>query len=465
MMLLVSLLIFFPKILTGFVIAHLIWQDTEVRTILLKLAVGVPLGLALAASLFFVAVLAGVSPRNYSWLELGVSLLIVVVFLAKRLVKRRQGKNKFTGFSWQDVIGISILLIGGVLSISAFLTYARMHPYGFEDAWSIWNLPARVIFRENSASILTNSQAYNRFHPDYPIALSLNVAWGWFIMMRETFRIPMAVSLLSTFTPAILLWAALSKWKGGLAGSLGALILMITPDLSSAVGQYADPLLALHMVAAAALFYGYLKSGENGLIILAGLLAGSSAWVKNEGLLFICVFFVVCLLAVGRQMATSSALKSFGIGLTVPLLIVILFKLIVETQNDIFGNTTSLYNQILDGSRWVLIVKSFISNFAGYAGWPVSIVLVLLVYAVLMGWDRAETRHQVLLFLLFTGQIVGYFFIYLITPHDLQRHINTSIERVLFHVFPLIILWLFVALRSPNLRPVAKAAGESQLSN
>jgi hypothetical protein len=338
-----------------------------------------------------------------------------------------------------------------------------MHPYGFEDAWSIWNLPARVIFRENSASIFTNSQAYNRFHPDYPVALSLNVAWGWFITMSETSRIPIAISLLCTFTPAILFWTALSKWKGGLAGALGALVLLITPDLSSAVGQYADPLLVLHMLAAAIMFYGYLKSGEDGLMILAGLLTGSCAWVKNEGILFICVFFIICLLAAAMGMTTRNALKSFGMGLALPVLIVIVFKLTVEAQNDIVGSATSLSHQILDGSRWVLIGKSFISYFAGYANWPVSIVLVLLVYALLMGWDRTETRRQILFFLLFTGQIAGYFLIYLITPHDLQTHINTSIERVIFHLFPLIILWLFVAIRSPYLRAEAKRGGESPL--
>jgi hypothetical protein len=123
-------------------------------------------------------------------------------------------------------------------------------------------------------------------------------------------------------------------------------------------------------------------------------------------------------------------------------------QVIVEAHNDVLGGTASLYNQILDTSRWILITKSFVSHIAGYANWPVSIVLILFIYALLMGFDTRETLYQILLLLIFLGQISGYFFIYLITPHDLLLHINTSMQRLVFHVSSIIILWLFVALRS-----------------
>src|SRR5512133_204928 len=58
------LLAFLPKILAGFIIAHLLWKDFDFPAILLKLSIGVPLGLAISASLFFIAVLMGVSPRT-----------------------------------------------------------------------------------------------------------------------------------------------------------------------------------------------------------------------------------------------------------------------------------------------------------------------------------------------------------------------------------------------------------------
>lgn len=460
MMLLLSVLIFVPKILAGFALAHLLWRDTDLPAMLLKLSIGVPVGLSLSASAFFIATWAGVPPKYYSWIEFLGAAAIVLLFAWRKIIARRR-EFRVARPSWQDILGMAVLLAGAALSVGAFLFYARQHPYGFEDAWSIWNLPARTIFRQNSADILFNSQFYNRFHPDYPVALSLNVAWGWFIAGSETSRVPMAIAFLTTFTPAILIWATLSKWKSSLAGVLAALVVVIVPDIPSAVGQYADPLLSLHLLAAAALFYGYLKSRADGLMLLAGLLAGYSAWVKNEGILFIVVFCLVCLLAAWKKAVDGRSLRLLSIGLMLPVLIVILFKSVVESQNDIIGGNVSLYSQILDASRWSLIAKSFLVSFTGYAHWPVSIVIVLLIYALLMGFDSRETPHQALLLLLALGQVAGYFFIYLITPHDLELHINTSIQRLVFHVFPMLILWLFVALRPPQLQ-AAGLAGQSR---
>lgn len=451
MILLLSLLIFVPKVLVGFALAHLLWKDTDLPAMLLKLSLGVPLGLAISAGSFFIAAWAGISPKYYSWIELIVALVVVALFVWRKLLIQREDFGSIS-LSWMDLLGLVILFAGAALSIGAFLYYGRQHPYGFEDAWSIWNLPARTIFRQNSADILLHSKSYNRFHPDYPVALSLNVAWGWFITGREVSRVPMVIELLSTFTPALLLLATLSKWKSNLAGMLAALVVVISPDIPSAVGQYADPLLALHMVAAAALFYGYMKSRAGGLMILAGLLAGYSAWVKNEGILFIIVFVMVCLLAAWKKVISWKALKYLAVGLLIPIMTVAMFKLVVESQNDILGGNVSFFQQISDLSRWTLIAKSFAVRMIGYANWPISIVLILLIYALIMGFDRQETSYQVLLLLLVLGQIAGYFFIYLITPHDLQIHIKTSIKRLVFHVFPIIILWLFVALRAPTLQ-------------
>jgi hypothetical protein len=450
MILFLSLLIFMPKILAGLAIAHVLWQETDLPAMVLKLALSVPLGLSTSAGLFFLAAWIGIPPHIYSWLEFVTALGISFLLIWKMAIAQRM-KFEYKNPSWQDLLGISILLAGAALAIGAFLYYARQHPYGFEDAWSIWNLPARTIVRQNSADILRNSSFYNRFHPDYPVAISLNVAWGWFIMGRELSRVPIAIELLSTFTPALIVFATLNRWKSSRAGMLAALVVLISPDIASAVGQYADPLLVLHMLAAAALLYGYMKSRSDGLMLLAGLLAGYSAWVKNEGILFIVVFVIVVVLAALKKVIDWKALKYLAFGLLIPIMVVALFKLVVASQNDILRGNSSLYEKIFDFPRWVLIAKSFAAYITAYANWPISIILVLFIYALLVGFDTGETRYQLLILLLAVGQIAGYFFIYLITPHDLALHIGTSIKRLVFHIFPILILWLFIALRVPTL--------------
>ena len=87
-------------------------------------------------------------------------------------------------------------------------------------------------------------------------------------------------------------------------------------------------------------------------------------------------------------------------------------------------------------------------HFIRYANWPISIILILLVYATLTKIDHNEVRQSTLLFLLFIGQLAGYFFIYLITPYNLQTHIMTSMDRLISHLMPVAILWVFATTRS-----------------
>ena len=444
-----SLLIFLPKILVGFTITHCLWKDSDLPATILKLSVGVALGFAMSASMFFIAVLFGIAPRAYSWIEFWAALAFVVLFLIHATISWRGNRTVFKA-SRLDLLSMCIVLTGAILFSSAFLIYSRMHPHGFEDAWSIWNLVPRFIFRENSPAILLNNQFYDRFHPDYPVELSLNITWGWFILKEETPRVPIVLSFLSTITLCTLFWAVLIKWKGIVAATVGTLIMFTLIDMTAVIGQLADPLLTLHLLSAAALFYGYLKTRKSGMLVLSGLLAGFSAWVKNEGILFVGVLFIVCLIAAITQTIKWSELKFLIIGLAGPLLIVFAYKREVEWHNDLFSGANSPYLQLVDFSRWLLIGKSFITHIINYVNTPISVVVILLIYTLLIRFDKNETNYRTLLFLILSGQFAGYFFIYLITPHNLQSHIDTSIDRLISHLFPLAILWLFAGLRSPD---------------
>lgn len=454
MTLIAALLLFLPKILIGFVIAHLIWKDSDLPAILLKLAIGVPLGFAVSASLFFIAILGRIPPSIYSWAEFLILSTLVSLFLIDAIV-RRKVHISLSRPDWQEIAALSIVLVGALLFLGAFYLYSRIHPYGLVDAWTIWNFTPRFIFRENSPAVLLNSQFYTRFHPDYPMELGLNVAWGWFIFRNETSSIPVAIALLSAVALSAVLWSALRKWKGTIPAALGALLGFIGQYLPAVVGQLADPLFTLHIASAAVLFYGFLKDRSPGLLVLCGLLAGFSAWVKNEGILFIGVLTMVCIIAASIRMMEWKALRFFLAGLVLPLLVVLAYKRLVAWESDLFSSTGFPYLQLVDVSRWLLIAKSFMIRTFNYVNTPVSMMIILLVYMLLVGFDRAETKTGLLLFLLPAGQLMGYALIYLVTPHDLQIHINTSINRLIYHLFPLWTLWLLASLRSPNLTPRA----------
>lgn len=451
-----SLLIFLPKILCGFALIHWFWDEVDVPSVVLKSGLAIPVGLALSSSLFFVAMLIGIPPQTYSlvefWVFLAAAILILLFFLFKT------GTNwKFTKLTWQGYLLLFIPLVGLGLMSYAFLFYSRMHPYGFEDTWSIWNFLARFLYRMNSPAILFNHPYYEPFHPDYPPGLGLNVAWGWFVLQRESTSLPIAIAFYILVSPALLLWGALQKWRGFLPAILATLLYTMIPNLKWSVGQMADGFISLYMLSAIIMLYGYLRSSQPGFLFLAGLAAGYSAWIKNEGLLFVCVFLVIVILMVWKQNVERSAKKWIAGGLAAPLLITAAYKVVIGTPSDLFSGDQSITAQLIDIQRWWIIARDFSTNILRYGNWPVSVVFVLVVYALLMGFDRKESSRQIWLLLIILGQFAGYFVIYLITPHDLAWHISTSMDRLVSHLFPMIIFWLFVALRPPQYAPVQES--------
>ena len=445
------LLIFLPKILYGAALAHCMWRDSDVAAIGLKLAVGVPLGFAISSSLFFAALVVGITPKHYSQAEFWGFLLLAILIVLRILSKLPRKAWRFVVPSRTIIFGGTILILAFGLLTYAFLYYARLHPYGFEDAWSIWNYMPRYLYRSNSADILFNSRFYEPFHPDYPLGLGLNVAWGWFVLQRESTSLPIAIGLYAILSPAFMLWTALQKWRAALPAMLATLVYLMNPNLKWAVGQMADLWLALYFLAAIVMLYGYLRSSEAGLLVLAGLLGGFAAWIKNEGILFAGVLLLIFVVMGWRRMIPRGAIKRLLAGMIPPVFVVSLYKLAVHAPSDLFRSDRSMMIQILNIQRWWIIAKEFLLSMLRHGDWPISVIVVLAAYGLLVGFDRAERPYQIWLLLLIVGQLIGYFGIYLITPHDLDWHLSTSVDRVISHLFPMAFFWLFLTLKPPFL--------------
>jgi hypothetical protein len=183
-------------------------------------------------------------------------------------------------------------------------------------------------------------------------------------------------------------------------------------------------------------------------LLLAGLVTSLTAWAKNEGFLFIVVnaFLVIVFLIMLKQ---PGALKDYAVGSAIPLGVILFFKATLPVSNDLFVQNT-LY-QLLDISRYQYILQKFFGTTLGLGWWmPFSLLLILLVYGLLVWFDIPETLTLKFVGLSLLLQLSGYFFIYLITPHDLVWHINTSMERLLLQVFPSALFLFFYVTRSPD---------------
>ncbi|NCP85816.1 MAG: hypothetical protein CO094_11000 [Anaerolineae bacterium CG_4_9_14_3_um_filter_57_17] len=110
---------------------------------------------------------------------------------------------------------------------------------------------------------------------------------------------------------------------------------------------------------------------------------------------------------------STRRLPLFLTGLIFPLLTVFFFKTNVAAQSDL--------TRPLDFSRYGLIAANYLREIWDFGGWPLSQALLALIAL----------------------QQAGYFFIYVITPHDLQLHLDTSLVRLLYQTYPLTLFTFF----------------------
>jgi hypothetical protein len=335
------------------------------------------------------------------------------------------------------------------MAAATFLMLHAAAPHGEWDAWSIWDLRARFLFR---AQELTSpfTPALDWAHPDYPLLLPAAIALLWHAAGAESTAIAGAVNFLFLASLLAAPYFALRLLRGpGLAAVAAIATLSATSLVRVSASLYADvPLAACAAVAAALLVYG-LERPANGPILLAGLAAGFAAWTKNEGLLF-----CLCLVAALLVSVTSRAELRARLQATVPLLAgvalalasVAWFKLHIAPPNDLVNgqNLAQFGAKMAVFDRYWMTFWAFVGELLTFGNLLVPPVIVFAVWLALVRFRPAVSGAQLLPLALATLQLAGYFFVYVLTSRDLDWHLNTSLPRLLLHVWPLAVTGIFL---------------------
>ena len=271
----------------------------------------------------------------------------------------------------------------------------------------------------------------------------------WEILSRETTRGPMTLGFLFTVCLIGLLFSLIYALRGFPQAALVATVLSSQSILAyHGIAQYADMPESFYFLASLGLLPIYKSSKEKSIPILAGFLVGLSAWTKNEGLTFV----LISLLAWGFLINQKKefTFKPFILGLALPALIVILFKIFLAPDNDLIAGQRETLNLLFDMERYKYILVNIGNAFWVIGGGPISIIGLLAVYSIMIGKTHQSTDGLKQVIFVIFAQFLIYFFIYVTTPHDLEWHIRTSISRLYLHLFPLMLLCLFLWLKTPN---------------
>jgi len=357
-------------------------------------------------------------------------------------------------------LGIALaltLIVAASLGCARFAVHAAAEPHGRWDAYAIWNLRARFLARGDTAWQAAFDDDLTYAHIDYPLLLPATVASMWNELQSEPTLVPRAVALAFTIAGCGLLVGGLIATRNLSVASLAGLAMLAGKEwIDQGWTQYADVPLAAYILATLVLLAVYDQAPQRpaGLLILAGISAGCAAWTKNEGCLF-----VVCLV-LARIITTTLAeglrplvrqLRWIAVGLSPALAVLILFKLCYAGSNDLVENQSwqMTLARLSDATRYHAIVGQLAERIVQI---PLPVVLGLGLAIVACGLRPADVlRRQVAApALCLIAMSLGYFVVYLTTPHDLAWHLRTSLDRILLHIYPAALFTYCLALRTPE---------------
>jgi hypothetical protein len=337
-------------------------------------------------------------------------------------------------------------------SVGSTVIRVERYPNGLTDAWAIWNSHAKYMAAGGKTWAL---DIQNTYHPDYPLLLPGAVVHVWRYIGNNSPDASGFLGILFEIAAVVVLAATLIKLRSPTVGLLMGRVLIGSPAfVHNAASEYADVPLSAFIVATIALIclYESDKSKPAGLIALAGFMAGCAAWTKNEGGPCALVTIAALLAPVfWSPSATIRRIAGFAAGVALPLAAIVYFKLTIAPPNDLFDNRTlaDLLAKLSDSSRYLLIFKSYIRIGWTFGGWAFNPFLPILAFIGLAGVDRSVLRSfswQAGVAIIVMLQ-VGYFVIYVITPLELNYHLNSSMDRLLMHVWPAYLLLAGMTVR------------------
>lgn len=378
---------------------------------------------------------AGLSQMKPILMVLATFGWLVFAFNSFRIYRqlRPYQRNAFSTFKF---ILVLFLVMGFTVKILG-------EPISSWDARSIWFFHGKMLYYANPDSLLNVSWLHPSVafsHADYPKLVATTSAWAASIIGTWNEYLPKTSILVLTLTATFLLFS-LARNFTQLIGWLFLILLNIGNLLW--VGLM-DGYLAVF--ASLALWYTWrgLEDNQGDQLLTGGVIALFLCQIKNEGQLFLAIFLVVIfplsLLQYKKLQQHTSRWALWPLFLTLATTFV--WKNFIranEIKNDLFQDSSAIANKLItrltDGS--LSVISGFVAEKSVFYQTILGSLFILTglsVYAhkknrVLLASQKAKII--IAFAALGACYTIGITSIYLLTPHDLVWHLETSLSRTI----------------------------------
>src|SRR5262245_36960185 len=273
--LLVSVLL--PQLI-AFLLISILWP-TESRSrfyLPIKLCLSAGTGFGIVSCLYFLQLSVFGPSRRKFVAALGMLLVILIVAFLFRLRSRQNSrtaeeKDESQPRSRLRLVLSALFALAVVSAAVSFVFISLKQPHGEWDAWAVYNMKARFLFRggEYWKDIFIEPTGWTS--PDYPLLVPAAIAACWTVIKRDAVVVPIIIAFLFTFGTIGVVGRGVSILRGKTQGLLAALLLICTPFLIvHGANQYTDVPLAFFLAATLVLLHLHerVEYGGDGFLIL-----------------------------------------------------------------------------------------------------------------------------------------------------------------------------------------------------
>lgn len=400
----------------------------------------------------------GTAGANYVLADcIGWTCLTVLALVIHRRRRVCSTNTAETGTCTHQVLRPVLLAAIGILvmGFSGAVLHLRANASGGWDAWAIWNLRARALYRMEGIPRAAWSAEFD--HPDYPLLIPATIARWWTMLGTESQTVPQGVALLFTLATAAVLVGGIARLRSVNQGLLAGIVLFGTVRFVRwGSAQYADVPLAFFYLSTLIILVEY-ETGrpQRWSLCLAGMSAALAAWTKNEGLLFLVAVFCIHSFVQGLRLGWKHCAREsllMGCGAAPILIALAAFKGQLSVANDLIEGQTlaSSVGRLIDLSRHAAILLAFVRTILQVGSAFTFILPACLVLLGAVPRGHVVRRAVVVPCLILVGMLSGYYVVYLTTPHDLPWHLETSLDRLMVQLWPAALFTVFLYLRTPE---------------
>ncbi len=428
------------------------------------LRVSVVLALALgsaAASAFWQLLLMPGWDARWQLAEVGVGVVAIAVGLAAR---RKAASHRAVEASERGRVAATVVVsaaslatrrltwfVAGlaVLFLAQLALRACASPTGSYDAAANWNLRARAFFMAGDRLREFVADQPGIVHSSYPALVPLIVARLWRVCGEVSTVVPMLLGALYATATVVAVGSAVAAKRGRRVGLLAAALLLATPDLPrQAVAQIADVPVGLAFALAGLFLWLALEARDLTMRswALCGALLGVAMWTKNEATLFTLLFVAISASVVLRRDGWGPAVR-LVVGLAAGMLPFVVtlqaYKSCVPTANELlpWGRADAVVGMVLDVERWKVVLSEIgprVLDF-GHFLFPITCVAVYVARRFTPAERPALTLSLVALAALPVSMLLGHVAVALTTPYPLAFHIQSTQNRLLLQLWPLVV--------------------------